>query len=462
MVRDHPALWVGSLALALCLALGCSEGKKPNVLLITLDTVRADHLSSYGYARPTTPNLDAFAGRATRFTTCFATSPWTVPSHASLFTGRHPFEHGAHSFEPKGMEYNNVFPLDESHETLAEVLAGEGYVTAGIVANNVYLDPLLNLQQGFETWDVKRVRGHRLTRRAFRWLERSREQPFFLFLNYLDAHRPYNVMPVEGERRYPKSQNPYRTLDALISRVMIEGEPPDGLGELVTEQYDRALRNLDAQLGRLLAWLEERGLYDDTLIVITSDHGEYFGEHGLVEHSKDVYRQALAVPLIVKRPGQNRGEIVDTPASLVDVPRMILAGISEELLERHGERFPYELGNHPLIAENYFSRPKDVLHPVYGSRFRRVRTALIDDGYKLIHSSDGRHELYWLADDPDEASDASATQPDRLRQMLGALEQLQAESRWVHSGDGLLPLKPEQIEALRRLGYVPEGGEEPE
>jgi arylsulfatase A-like enzyme len=461
MLRDRRVLWAGALAL-LWVVQGCSDARRPNVLLITLDTVRADHLSSYGYPEPTTPQLDAFASRATRYRTCFATSPWTVPSHASLFTGRHPFEHGAHSFEPQGKEYNNVFRLDDSHETLAEVLGKEGYVTAGIVANRVYLDPLLNLEQGFETWEVEHVHSPRINRHVFRWLEQHRGQSFFLFVNYMDAHRPYNVTPSAGERRYPKSQSPSRTLDALISRVMVEAGPPGELGELVVEQYDRAIRNLDAQLGRLLQRLESLGLYDDTLIVVTSDHGEYFGEHGLVEHSKDVYRQALEVPLIVKRPGQIRGEVVEAPASLVDVPRMILAGISPALLERHGDRFHYEFGNHPIIAENYFSRPKDVLHPIYGERFRRVRTALIEDGHKLIHSSDGGHELYRLGDDPDEASNAITALPERAREMSGALRRLQEQGRWTHSGRGEIPLNAGQIEALRSLGYVGEADEEPE
>lgn len=458
MPRDRRVLWAGALAL-LWLAQGCSQARQPNVLLITLDTVRADHLSSYGYPKLTTRHLDAFASRATRYRTCFATSPWTVPSHASLFTGRHPFEHGAHSFEPRSEKHTNVFPLDDSHETLAEVLGKEGYVTGGIVANRVYLDPLLNLEQGFETWEVKHVPSPKVNRHVFRWLEQNREQRFFLFVNYMDAHRPYNVAPAAGERRYPKAQYPARTLDALIARVMIDGDPPGELGELVVEQYDRAIRNLDAQLGRLFERLEALDLYDDTLIVVTSDHGEYFGEHGLVEHSKDVYREALEVPLVVKRAGQTRGEVVETPASLVDVPRLILAGISPALLERHGDRFPYALGDHPVVAENYFSRPKDVLHPVYGRRFRRVRTALIEDGYKFIHSSDGGHELYRLADDPDEANDEIAALPERAQEMSDALRRLQERGRRVHSGGGELPLSPEQLEALQQLGYAAEADE---
>jgi arylsulfatase A-like enzyme len=461
MPRDRRILWAGALAL-LWIAQGCSDARTPNLLLITLDTVRGDHFSSYGYSVPTTPHLDAFASTATRYQTCIATSPWTVPSHASLFTGRHPFEHGAHSFEPRSAKYTNVFPLDDSHETLAEVLRKEGYATGGIVANRVYLDPLLNLEQGFETWQVKHVASPRLNRHVFEWLEQDREAPFFLFVNYMDAHRPYNVTPAEGERRFPKVQHPARTLDALIARVMIDGNPPGDIGALVIEQYDRAIRNLDAEIGQLFQRLESLGFYDDTLIVVTSDHGEYFGEHQLVEHSKDVYQPALEVPLIVKHPGQTRGELVETPVSLVDVPRMILAGLSRALLARHGDRFPYEIGEHPIIAENYYSRPKDVLHPAFGHRFRRVRTALVEDGYKLIHSSDGGHELYRLEGDPGELNDRFEALPERAREMSETLRRLQEQGRWVHTGDGELPLSAEQLEALRALGYAAEEDEAPE
>jgi arylsulfatase A-like enzyme len=239
---------------------------------------------------------------------------------------------------------------------------------------------------------------------------------------------------------------------------MIDGSPPGELGALVVEQYDRAIRNLDAQVGQLLERLQTLGLYDDTLIVVTSDHGEYFGEHQLVEHSKDVYQPVLEVPLIVKYPGQTEGEVVETRASLVDVPRMILAGLSSDLLERYGDHFHYALGAHPILAENHFSRPKDALHPDYGHRFRRVRTALMQDGYKLIHSTDGNHELYRLEDDPDEVRDQYAALPERAREMSEALRRLQAHGRWVHAGDGGLPLSAEQMEALRELGYAAEAG----
>lgn len=445
---------LAALLLGLPLLQGCAEARQPNLLLITLDTVRADHFSSYGYDRPTTPNLDAFADRASRYETCFSTAPWTVPSHASLFTGLHPFEHGAHSFEPRDRKRGNVSPLDDSHETLAEVLRKEGYDTAGIVANQAYLKPRLNLHQGFDHWDVKRARAKGINRRVFRWLAERDDRPFFLFVNYLDAHYPYNAAPVAGERVYEEDERPAVTLERLVERVMADGEAPGELGALVIEQYDRAIRNLDAQLGRLLRHLEKLGLYDDTLILITSDHGEYFGEHGLVQHSKDVYQPALRVPLIVKWPGQTRGDVVATPISLVDLPRMILSGLSPALGERYAEHFRYEPGNHPILAENYYSRARDLFHPVYGDRFRRVRTALFDDTHKFIHSSDGKHELYDLESDRDERRNLAAELPDRTREMSEALRGIQRVGRWTGSEHEGFALSAEEIEELRAMGYA--------
>lgn len=445
------------LAALLALAAGCgSERRPPNVVLITLDTVRADHLSCYGYERPTTPRLDALAAAATRYERCWSTAPWTVPSHASLFTGLHPHEHGAHTVPVDPRRGDNVRPLAPERVTLAEVLAEEGYRTAGFVANAIYLDRRMRLDQGFDTWDVRRERAAGVNERVFRWLDErgDGDAPFFLFVNYLDAHRPYDVAPAEGEAPYPAAQDPFETLDALIERVMVRGEAPGELGALVVEQYDRALRNLDRELGRLFDGLRARGLFDDALVVVTSDHGEYFGEHGLVEHSKDVYDAALAVPLIVKRPRQRRGETVARPASLVDLPRLVLAELPAELERRHAGTFRYALGEHPLLAQNYYSRTRDLRNPAYGARFRRVRSALIADGRKLIRSSDGGRELYALDEDPGELRDLALEDPETAARLAATLEALLARGR-AGEGEEAAPVDARLLRELEALGYAP-------
>ena len=454
---------LSALALASCSTATTEDrAPRPNILLITLDTLRADHLSCYGYPMPTSPRIDAFAAAATRYAQCFATSSWTVPSHASLFTGRHPFEHGAYSYDVDVLQ-RNVYPLDDDHLTLAEVLAQEGYATGGVVCNTTYLDPYFRLNQGFETWDVERERAEGVNARALRWIDGWIDEhgsgveggkPFFLFLNYLDTHRPYNTTPKAGEALFRKKSKDL--LNAMIERVLVEGQPAGDLADELIPQYDRAVRNVDAALGELFDALVERGLWDDTVVVLTSDHGEYFGEHELVEHSKDIYVEGLAVPLVVKRPYQTEGEVIATPASLVDVPRLILANLGRELEERLAARFRYVPGNHPILAELHYSRSKDLLSPDYGQRFRRVRTALYDGGYKYIQSSDGADELYRLADDPGETRNLIDAEPALAAELAAKLAAIQSRDRWDPGPPPRVAIDPGQLSEMQALGYAGE------
>ncbi|MEE8467133.1 MAG: sulfatase-like hydrolase/transferase, partial [Planctomycetota bacterium] len=166
------------LFLAAC---GAADPPPPNVLLISLDTLRVDRLGCYGSAAGLTPELDTLAAGATRWERCTATAPWTVPSHASMFTGLYPHAHGAHSFEPVSARVDNVWTLAEEHETLAEVLAAEGYATGAVVANVAYLGPALGLSQGFEDWSLSRERAPRINKEALQWIDRVPEgRPWML------------------------------------------------------------------------------------------------------------------------------------------------------------------------------------------------------------------------------------------------------------------------------------------
>lgn len=435
-------------------ACGAADRPPPNVLFISLDTLRADRLGCYGSAAGLTPGLDAWAAGATRWERCTATAPWTVPSHASMFTGLFPHAHGAHSFEPVSARVDNVWILAEEHETLAEVLASEGYVTGAVVANVAYLGPALGLNQGFETWSLVRERAPRINREALQWIEGVPEgRPWMLFLNYMDAHRPYNVEPIAGEQRIDPKDFSGTLLDRLYERVLVKQEPAGKLGERIEKQYDRAVRNLDAALGELFAELRQRGLLQHTLVVVTSDHGEYFGEHGLVEHSKDVYEEALRVPLVVKFPGQTEPAVRAEPITLAHLPRLILDGLSGEISARHAAGFPLVPGEGPLVAENYYSRLRDVLDERFGERFRRVRTVLYEGGYKLIHSSDGRHELYNLARDPSESENLAESEGPHLESMVAELEQLLRTGRFEPEQRATID-DPQHLQELRGAGYA--------
>lgn len=458
-----PPVCSGLLAAAcLLLPAGCSPtpgdrtaDPRPNVILITLDTVRAEHLGCYGYPRPTSPHIDAFAAVATRYAQAITTAPWTVPAHASLFTGKYPFEHGAHSLRVTHPAENNVCPLPLEHITLAEALQSEGYATGAFVANVGYLSPWTQLHQGFATYQVQWGYADRVNADVRPWLERNRNQPFFLFVNYMDAHRPYNTRPRPGFLDPPAVQDQGQLLDRLIEATLPGHKPPpDDLVQQVIDQYDTAIANLDEQIGVLLDWLRQLGLYDHSLIVLTSDHGEYFGEHGLVEHSKDVYQPALWVPLILKAPGQSAGQLRAQRISLAAVPGLVFAHLPDAIRRRHEATFALP-PDAPVLAENYFSRTKDLFDRRWGARFDRVRTAIYDGPLKYIHSSDGRHELYNLQDDPAEARNLLALEDEQARRLARRLEAFQA-ARPRASAGRLAPgqLSAEQLRVLRSLGYL--------
>jgi len=407
----------------------------PSLLLITLDTVRADYLGAYGYPKPTTPALDALAADSDRYSRAVSSSPWTLPSHASLLTGLHPSQHGAHSTHPDSPQHD-AWALPAEHDTIAEVLSAAGYDTAALVSNVAYLSADYALDQGFSTYDVTARRGPKLTEAALSWLDGDwdRSKPFLLFLNYMDAHRIYNMAPQPGWPT-PDDTSPAR-LNELMKTVMVDQRDDPALKAAVTRQYEQGVVNADAAVGALLAALERRGLSDETIVVVTSDHGEYFGEHGLVEHSKDIYQEAVHVPLLVHVPGQTTGRVVDTVVSSAHLPSL-LAPHLPPLAALPTPEAP--------VSENRYARPRDRTGP-YGDRLNRVRQATWDWPLKAIRSSDGQHELYDLDADPREMRSLLPEQPmaapalfERLPEPLRRTEAPQA------LGDE---------EALRALGYI--------
>ena len=274
-----PALLTGMLALAGCGGGGDIEVRAP-VVLITMDTTRADHLPVYGYDKPTAPSLERLARDGLVFENFVTMSSWTLPTHASLFTGLFPATHTAHYNTmgnvtlSDGLGESEVFStfranrLPEAAVTLAEVLRAEGYRTLGVGAGP-WLKPVFGLGQGFDFFDTdfesKSGRpAEEVNRLAFRELAKVGAEPFFLFLNYFDPHDPYDSSAEDFERFLDPEANPKRA-ETLA-------------------QYDAAIFHTDRHIGALFDELERRGLYDESWIVVTSDHGELFGEHQLEYH----------------------------------------------------------------------------------------------------------------------------------------------------------------------------------
>lgn len=430
-----------------------APGAAGPIVLISLDTLRADHTSLYGYHLETTPTLEALARGATVYERAQASSPWTLPSHASMFTGLYPREHGARNYRPEELEPDGSpkpRPLGSRPVTLAEVLGAAGYRTGAVVANEAYLAPRFGVARGFDDYEVVSGTCDVVNERALDWIDSCGDRRFFLFLNYMDTHLPYNSGRRADGRRTPRSM---RLMQAL-KPIVLAGRSGDGGAMLraLVKDYDDAVRRLDAGLGELFAALSRRGLWDGALVVVTSDHGEFLGEHDLVEHGKDVYQGVAHVPLLVKAPDQEVGEVDGQWISHVHLPGLILdraglAGLPAAaplMRERSGER---------LVVTEHYAVMFGSLDEPWAPRLDRLRRAACRGGYKLIES-EGRHELYDLERDPGERVDLAAARPDVVRDLAGRLQ----EWRRICAPRG--PAEPvplevaADLEALRGLGYL--------
>jgi arylsulfatase A-like enzyme len=446
----------------------------PNVLLIVLDTVRARSLSLYGHARPTTPQLERLASTGVRFERAITTAPWTTPAHASMFTGRFPHEL---SVDRSKLSADGLAPLDGTYPTLAEVLTANGYVTAGFVANIEYCGYETGLDRGFVHYEdyrvspeemilssslgrtivnslqLRRLIGYydvpgrktaaTLNRDFLRWLSRVDERPFFAFLNYYDAHAPYlPPAPFGGqfERQAPRDyslivpsgvhQAKRHDMEAMSSEEI--------QAELIA--YESCIAYLDHHLGLLFDELEARRILDNTLVIVTSDHGEQFGEHRLFDHGNSLYMPLLHVPLLVSLPSQVPAAVeVADPVSLRDLPATIvdLVGLNKEnafpgeSLARHwkstGLRSP---GEHPVLSEATSLPRVPEWYPIA----KGDMTSLMIGGHHYIRNGDGRDELYDIERDPVENDDISATEAGRqvLARIKRNLESVLARDQSLH------------------------------
>lgn len=415
----------------------------PNVLLIILDTVRASNLSLYGYVRPTTPFLEALGRKGTAFSQAIATAPWTLPSHATMFTGRWPHQ----------LSTDWDRPLDRAHPTLAEVFGSRGYRTAGIMANTGYCSRETGLARGFAHYEDYRItlgqwitntgllrivvnnfRLRRLVgddehlnrqsaariRRAFlRWQQRGPDRPFFAVLNIYDAHGPY-LPPAPWDRRFGPGRAD-RRISPLHRWNWDPAERRDPLSpEVVREEidaYDGSLAYLDSELGLLFEELERRGVADRTLVIVTADHGEEFGEHGLYDHGNSLYLESVRVPLLIAFPGRvPAGRTVERPVSLRDLAATVInlsgvtgaTGIPGWSLARHWtDGATTSAAPEPLIlSEVRFAPGNPDWFPV--SKGDMI-AAVADDTLRYIRNGDGSEELYHFGTDRAEGHNLATT-----------------------------------------------------
>jgi len=422
----------------------------PNVLLIALDTTRADHLSTYGYGRETSPNLTVLAKDALNFTQARSPAQWTVPGHASMFTGMYPSRHGAHyagdwASGPKIYGRKRVLPLPEDRTTLAEVLRDRGYVTGGFAANFANLDRGFGMAQGFMHYEdhpgllfrpvphvvrfVQRFRpafckkpfrsAQEINEAALDWLGKAPAgRPFFVFLNYLEPHHwlappPYDLW----SRDLPHARQ--LALKGLFTHK-VPVHLTDEEQKFITANYDGQVLAMDAALGELMDTLKARGSYENTLIVVTADHGELLGEHQIVGHGgRMMYEGLLHIPMVVKMPGQDgpRGDRTDR-VQLVDVLPTVLATIGAPFPDGvQGE--PVQHVTHETLAEEHIN-PEFVAQ--FGEVYDRALRVYYDGPFKLISTSRGDRFLFNLTTDPNEDQNIASQDPQRVAEMEQRLE----------------------------------------
>jgi len=452
--RVAPGARVALAALPLALALAASlpigrwvAGHRPrNVVLVVVDTLRADHLGSYGYGRGTSPRLDGFASEAFVFDRARSTASWTRPAIASLLTSQYPFEHGIYRERPRDR-------LSAATPTLQQIVRQRGLHAKAIVAQPHYRS---GMDRDFDSFVFEGRRdAEALYDRAIAFLDEHGGEPFFLLVHNIDPHDGYRFhegfsdLPSDSQWRSSRSLLPAHEpdngigYDSLDNRVVTIG--PEALAELESN-YDGEIRYLDHHFGRFLDALEARGLMDDTLIVVTADHGEEFLDHGSYWHGGTLYEELVRVPLIVRAPGLGRGRSA-APVSLVDVLPTVAEWIGAPLPETARGRSLLPL----LRGEPAGPRP---IFSATGFRQQRIQQSVVLGGKKLIRRADGEFVgLFDLERDPEERHDLGSADPDRAR--LEAW--LPAPTRRPPRTDEAKPA-PEMDEelkaALEALGYA--------
>jgi arylsulfatase A-like enzyme/Tfp pilus assembly protein PilF len=392
-----------------------------NVLVITMDTTRADHLSCYGNAGIQTPVIDGLARRGVLFANAFTASPSTLPGHSSIHTGLYPYHHGARA--------NGTFQLGSENTTLAEILRSNGYTTAAFISAYV-LDGRFGLEQGFDLYDDDLSKGIKYSEHSFRerpaqytneavleWLGTVERNKFFAWVHYFDPHAPY--VPPE----------PFRT-------------------KYADRPYDGEIAYTDAEIGELLAGLAKLGVLDNTLIVLAGDHGEGLGEHGESTHSLLVYDSTLHTPLIFCPPGTDSlGLVVNRQVSNVDIVPTILALLGIEADARFdGVSLLQGPAAHPqaIYAETISTLVLHGWSPLF--------TVRMQDS-KYIHAP--RPELYDLKDDPKELKNLFDQRPEQVAALARELETHVGGD--VFGGQALTQMVTMDRETARRLaalGYV--------
>ncbi|MBN1824620.1 MAG: sulfatase [Candidatus Eisenbacteria bacterium] len=456
---------VAAAAIAAALALLSCGGEpppRPNILLVSIESLRADHVGCYGYGRPTTPNVDRLAREGTVYRHAFSQTSWTLTSHATLFTGLYPTAHGV--IEPRHR-------LGDSYRTLAETLAERGYQCAGF-ASGPFLRTPYNLHQGFEIWDDSPaapdqesahadITNPRMEGLLTSFLEEDRDpnRPFFLFAYLWDVHYDFLPPPPFDTLFVPEDAEP---IDATSfeTNPLIHPAMDSAALRWIVAQYDGEIRCTDELLGRLWDRMRSLGLWENTVIVVTADHGEEFFEHGDKGHKKNLFVETLHVPLVVKWADGRPAASDDRLAGLLDLfPTLARLGGGGPGDEPQGidlnepARGPEDPLFHELVT-TFYGRGAAGRMEKRGEQWWAVRRG----DYKLVSAPDRRMNLLFdAAADPRELHPIETERPELLERYLRLLAPWQSRMRAVaerHGEAESVRLSEEERERLEALGYV--------
>ena len=447
------------------------RSRLPNLLIYLIDTLRPDHLSCYGASHRTSPRIDALAADGYRFENFYAVAPWTRPTTATLLTGVSPEHHGM------GKE----LPLPEAIETLAEILAAARYSTWAAVSNPQVGVHELGFDQGFHRFvnhegiriadDAHRMTAssEQLNRSILPWIEASGDEPFFLYLHSMDPHSPYTPGPGAQGPFGRSYRGPLRSkgLRPTVLRPL-SNYLGDAEREYVRGAYDNEILHQDAQLGELLDALEAQGLRNETIVIVVSDHGEEFQEHGNWGHGYRMWEELLRVPFVLWMPEQYRQASNPVPQVIQETVSQLdfLPGLLDLLgLETPG----------PLAGKSWLPLLQDApgadTNPLFAIDFQSWKGdeigAYRSGRYKLLWCNEGRQtlieRLFDLEADPKEQHDLSQTQPvrlDRMRRLRDRHQQNSERFALGHDTRQAVQLNAETLRELRELGYVDSGDDE--
>ena len=441
-------------AFLLLVTIDCSRSSKPtSLVLVTIDTLRANHLGCYGYFRDTSPNIDRFAEETVFFERCIVPMATTLPSHTSLLTSTYPIEHGVLANVSRG---GLLFVPSPGLRSYAEVLRDAGYQTAAFISA-APLKRVTGIAAGFDRFDEPEGaerRAGETNESVFRWLREEAREPYFLWIHYFDPHIPYAPpAPYDVLFHSDAELEAYMDERGFLEALALPGGQTQSFSRFVNA-YDGEVRYVDDQFQALLDGLRSRSEWKRTVLVLASDHGEGLGQHGIMGHSY-TWDEHLHAALMVRVPGGKARRASGT-ISLVDLLPTLFGLVPElprgEFLDQARGRNASAPGFEPLPVFSQDSPPQR--HDPAPGNF-----SLTTEEWKFFHEPEGADHLYYLPDDPFEMNDVSARYPDKVEAFRKEVLRLVAEQNRAAAvyqagrEDTMATVDPEVLEQLRSLGY---------